>query len=199
MRGFTLVELMVTIAIFTSVMTIATGALFSAQALNTKLQETQTILDEVNLSIQIMSRDIRYGSQFYCTNNETDPSAVVPGARHSCPYPTGFGALLFKPTDTLSGTTDSTQDRVAYFVSNGILYKTEYPYGGTPQTYQITSQDIHINTLMFYVVGAENSSTDYNQPLITFVVSGVTIPTKPSIQPVDFNVELSVSARGLDN
>jgi prepilin-type N-terminal cleavage/methylation domain-containing protein len=34
MRGFTLVELLVTMAIFISVITIATGALYSAQAVN---------------------------------------------------------------------------------------------------------------------------------------------------------------------
>ncbi len=198
-RGFTLIELMVTIAIFTSVMTIATGALFSAQAINTKLQETQTILDEVNLSIQIMSRDIRYGSQFYCTDNQVDSNAITPGARNSCPYPTGRAALLFKPTDIVTGTTNESKDRVAYFLTNGILYKTEYPFGATPKTYQITSQDIRVDTLKFYVTGAEDVSIDSNQPIVTFVISGVTVPTRANIQPVRFSLQLSVSSRGLDD
>jgi prepilin-type N-terminal cleavage/methylation domain-containing protein len=198
-RGFTLVELMVTIAIFTSVMTIATGALFSAQAINTKLQETQTILDEVNLSIQILSRDIRYGGQFYCTDNQLDSSGVVPGARNSCAYPNGRVAILFKPTDILTGTTNSSKDRVAYFLTNGILYKTEYPFGGTSKTYQITSQDIRIDTLKFYVTGAGDITVDSDQPIITFIISGVTVPTRANIQPVRFSVQLSVSSRGLDD
>jgi prepilin-type N-terminal cleavage/methylation domain-containing protein len=196
LRGFTLVELMVTMAIFTSVITIATGALFSAQAVNTKLQETQTILDEVTLSIEVMSRDIRYGSSFYCTNNPTDQAGLALSARRDCPYPTGYGAVMFKPAMGLRTTTDQTKDRVVYYLSAGVLYKTEYPYGSSPVTYQMTSQDIHIDTLSFYVYG---SATDADQPVVTISISGTTIPSRKNVQPIPFSVQLSVSERGIDN
>lgn len=207
-KGFTLIELLVTMAIFINVITIATGALYSAQAVNTRLEQTQTVLDGVNLATEVIVRDIRYGSNFYCDNSLSVPTPV-PTLRKSCPYASGGGNILvFKPTTPLVGSTDPTADRVAYYLSNGILYKNEYPSGGTMKTYQITASNVSIGTLAFYATGLNSSlgspSVDYastadnNQPLITLIISGVTIPQKKSVQPVTFSLETSASSRTLD-
>lgn len=207
-RGFTLIELMVTMAIFLNVITIATGALYSAQAVNSRLEQTQTVLDGVNLATEVIVRDIRYGSNFYCDSSPSIPTPI-PTLRKSCPYNTGGGNILvFKPTVALAGTTDSNLDRVAYYLSNGVLYKDEYPSGGTMKTYQITASNVSIGTLAFYATGLNSSigapSVDYasvsdlNQPLITLVISGVTIPQKKSVQPVTFSLQTSASSRTLD-
>ncbi len=203
-RGFTLVELIVAVGIFTSVITIATGALFSAQAVNAKLEQTRVILDGVNLAAEIMSRDIRYGSNFHCTNNKSDPTYLL---RKSCAHPTGNSVLLFKPSIALPGSTDSLQDRIAYYLVDGVLYRDEMPYGALVRTSQVTSIDADVEDLTFFVVGANSSSgnsddgslSDYDQPLITFTLSGVTVPTRAITQPVRFSVQTSVSSRGLDN
>lgn len=207
-HGFTLIELMVTMAIFINVVTIATGALYSAQAVNTRLEQTQTVLDGVNLATEVIVRDIRYGSNFYCDNNASVPTPV-PTLRKSCTYATGGGNILvFKPTSALSGTTNANQDRVAYYLSSGVLYKNEYPSGGAMRTYQITASDVSIGRLAFYATGLNSSlgdpSIDYgsvsdtNQPLITLIMSGVTIPKKKTVQPVTFSIETSASSRTLD-
>jgi hypothetical protein len=89
--------------------------------------------------------------------------------------------LVFRPSSSLAGTTDHSQDRVVYYLSNGIIYKSEYPFGGSSKTYQITTQDVTVNNLAFYVKGTKNSldsPTDYNQPVVTIVIAGVTIPLK---------------------
>lgn len=199
MRGFTLIELMVTAALFITVITIATGALFSAQAINIKLQETQAILDEMNLSVQMISKDIRYGSQFYCSSDPEDSAAKAPEARNSCAYPSGGTAVFFRPPTALAGTTDATKDRAVYFINNNTLYKTEYPFGGAPQTYPITSQDVKIESFEAYITGAETSPANLNQPLITFTVTGVTVPRALNVKKVHFSLQQSVSPRGLDN
>lgn len=203
-QGFTLIELMVTMAIFISVMTIAVGALFSAQVVNTRLEQTQAILDGVNLATEVIVRDIRYGSNFYCDTSIPFPMTAV---RKGCIYPAVGNVLIFRPTLSLAGSTNETLDRVAYYLSNGVLYKDEYPYGGTTRTYQITSTDVNIQTLAFYATGLNSTTgssdyaslSDYNQPLITMVISGVTIPTKKTVQPVTFSVQTSGSSRALDN
>ncbi len=207
-KGFTLIELLVTMAIFINVITIATGALYSAQAVNTRLEQTQTVLDGVNLATEVIVRDIRYGSNFYCDNSSSVP-LPVPTLRKSCPYSAGGGnVLVFKPTTALAGTTNQNADRVAYYLSNGVLYKNEYPSGGTMRTYQVTASNVSIGTLAFYATGLNSSlgtpSVDYgslsdnNQPLITLVISGVTIPQKRSVQPVTFSLQTSASSRTLD-
>lgn len=199
-KGFTLIELMVSMAIFTSVAVIAVGALFSAQAINERLEQTQNILDGVNLSTEMIVRDVRYGSIFYCTTGSAVPEPV-PSTRLDCEYPDGGSVLVFRPNLGLSGTTDQSQDRVAYYLSNNVLYKNEYPYGAASRTYQITSNDVRINSLAFYVKGAASSldaSPDYNQPVITLVLAGVTVPQKASQLPVSFTIETTASSRTLD-
>ncbi len=115
--------------------------------------------------------------------------------------------LIFRPTIALSGTTNQNLDRVAYYLLNGVLYKDEYPYGTSKRTYQITATDVNVQTLSFYATGLNTTTggsdyaatSDYNQPLITMIISGVTIPRKKTIQPVKFSVQTSASSRALDN
>ncbi len=203
-RGFTLIELLVSMAIFISVITIATGALFSAQVVNTRLEQTQAVLDGVNLATEVIVRDMRYGASFYCDTSIPFPMTTV---RKSCEYPTGGTVLIFKPTVSLAGTANHNLDRVAYYLSGGVLYKDEYPSGGTTRTSQITASDVNIQKLSFYATGLNSTAgtvdyagaSDYNQPLITMVISGVTIPRKKTTQPVTFSVQTSASSRALDN
>lgn len=203
-QGFTLIELLVVMALFMSVLTVAVGALFSAQVVNTRLEQTQAVLDGMNLATEVIVRDIRYGSNFYCDTTIPQPMTTL---RKGCAYPGGGTVLIFKPQIALNGTTNQKLDRVAYYLSNGMLYKDEYPYGSSMRTYQITASDVTISTLAFYANGLNTTLgtsdygnvTDYNQPLVTMVISGVTIPKKKTIQPVTFSVQTSGSSRALDN
>lgn len=199
LRGFTLIELLVTMAIFITIITIATGALFSAQAINVKLEQTQVILDEVNLAMEVMVRDVRYGTTFYCT---TSLPGTIPANRQSCGSE-GGSVLLFRPAVQLTGSTDHIYDRVAYYVTNGVLFKSEYPYGGTSRTLQMTSSSVSVSKLNFFDRGVYSASgaggNDLNQPLITVVLAGATVPLKPNVPPVSFSVQTSASSREIDN
>jgi prepilin-type N-terminal cleavage/methylation domain-containing protein len=213
-RGFTLVELLVASSIFSSVLIIAVGALFSAQTINTRIQESQIILDGVNLATEVISRDIRYGSDFHCANATPTPITAL---RLGCAYPTGGSAIVFKPPTKLAGSATPSLDRVSYSVGevafNGtttrVIFRTEYPSGNVvgSRTYQVTPTDVDINSLVFYVHGANSSSgaidvggvIDYDQPIITMSISGITIPSKINVDPVTFNLQVTSSSRSLDN
>ncbi len=199
LRGFTLVELLISMAIFTSVITIATGALFSAQAINARLEQTQLILDGVNQAVEVMARDIRYGSDFHC--DTVIPSSSVPSNSVSCPYSNGGSVIVFKPAVPLSGSTLPDSDRISYYLSNGVIYKDEYKEGNISNkiTYQITPSDVNISNLSLYVNGAEDTTSgNLSQPLVTLVVYGLTTPARKNVQPVQFTVQTSISARALD-
>jgi hypothetical protein len=43
------------------------------------------------------------------------------------------------------------------------------------------------------------SAVDSNQPLISLVISGKTIPSDTKTEPVRFDITTGVSPRGLDN
>lgn len=202
-RGFTLVELLVSLALFTSIITIAVGALFSAQAVNVKLEQTQVVLDGVNLAVEVMTRDMRYGSIFYC--DTAMPSSLLI-SRRDCSYggSSGGNVLIFKPVIKLIGSADYSLDRIAYYLNNGIIYKDEYVEGmvSNKKTYQITASDVSIDTLTFFVTGSNTlqaSTPDFNQPLITVVISGTATSTKQTIPGEKFNLQTTVSSRRLDN
>ncbi len=200
LAGFTLVELLVSSAIFSSVIVIATGALFSAQAINTRLQQTHIILDGVNL----------YGSAFHCGDTYTEVNFEK---RKNCPLsisPVGTvgRALIFRPSDAVD-----VNDRDAYFIENNIIYKNSCIANGgacvwgTPA--QITGSNVRIDTLSFFVSGAntaygdtedDSSQTDTLQPVVTVIIGGTTLTAgTKTTQPVKFRVQSTSVARGIDN
>jgi type II secretory pathway pseudopilin PulG len=200
-KGYSLVEILVVLGLFSSIATLSLGALFNAQSINARLQETQIILDNVNLSTQTITRDIRFGTEFYCAT--TLPS-VVPTVRKNCTAKdtSGGAVLVFKPSDATNDL-----DRVAYYVKNGVLYKDVYPYLGSTTVLQMTSDDVNMSSLIFYVDGAQTSdgsnddanAIDYKQPFITMILSGITKPSKASTPPSAFDIQTSISPRELDN
>jgi prepilin-type N-terminal cleavage/methylation domain-containing protein len=212
--GFTLVEMLIVLGLFSFMMTLATGVLYTTQAINVKLQETQSILDNVNVSMDAMSREIRYGADFHCDTDwggEIGQTDIYKTLRKSCDYNEGHGGklLFFKPIDSSRDT-----DRVAYYASSTnegeVIMKDEY-FSVTPgvltNSYQITANDVKIKSLLFYVAGANSVSTvgadvgdvhDYVQPLITTTLSGETKPTMSNASSTKFIIQLSVSARSID-
>lgn len=199
-QGFTLVELLVATAVFIFVITLTTGALFSAQTLNVRLQQTQSIMDSLNLGVELMIRDIRYGSNFYCTSTVQNIAG-----KKSCPHSASGSqagsVLVLSPPVALKGSSNVATDRVIYFVANGILYKNEYPTGSSARTnIQITPNDVTVTAISFFVTGAESVlEGDTNQPVVTFSVHGATIPAKQSERPVEFNIETTVVPRAIDS
>ena len=208
-QAFTLVELLVVLGLFSGIATIALGSLANVQTINSHLQQNQSVLDNVNLSTQIVMRDVRFGSEFYCAISLPTLSLPIPRTRNSCIqggiYNSGNGGsvLIFEPADAATST-----DRVAYYLLQGVLYKNEY-YSGATNTLQITSNDVTITSLRFYVNGAqssdglsdEGSAFDYQQPLITMLVSGIAtaeLNTRKASSSA-FSLETTVSARSLDN
>lgn len=208
-KAFTLVEILVVIGLFSSISTLSLGALFNAQAINTRLQETQSILDNINLSVLSVSREVRFGTEFACVDTSIYMPTITDYLRypnimldhialpHNCAYTDNKSGnlLAFKKSDA-----ESSSDRTIFYVENGVLYKKDFPAIGNATLYQMTSNDVEIRTLTFYVEGAEPStSLDYKQPLVTMLLSGVTKPTSITNAPVEFNLEIILSSRQPDN
>jgi prepilin-type N-terminal cleavage/methylation domain-containing protein len=200
-KAFTLVEMLVVLGIFSFIMTLATGVLYTTQAVNVKLQETQAVLDNVSLSMETISRDIRYGADFHCGVSLDASNSHL---RKSCSYEQEGGSVLFfKPSGGIP-------ERVAYYASTtqygSVILRDEYMEGAT-STFQITANDVRIKSLIFYVSGANTASTlnedvdsihDFEQPVITLTISGETIPINERSSSTKFTMQSSVSPRELD-
>lgn len=73
-RGFTLVEIMVSLTIFSIVMVISVGTTLVMIDMNAKAQELYTANTNLSFAIDSMTRDIRTGQRIYCgpvVNNVT--------------------------------------------------------------------------------------------------------------------------------
>jgi len=63
-KGFTLIEIIVSVAIFVIVMTIAIGAVLSAVDANRKAQSISAVINNLNIAVEGMVRDLRTGKNY---------------------------------------------------------------------------------------------------------------------------------------
>ena len=73
-RGFTLVEMIVSLAIFSIVAVVALGALAKIIDANSKAQTLQAGINNLSFAMETMSREMRVGNKYDCL-----PSSNVPG------------------------------------------------------------------------------------------------------------------------
>lgn len=65
-RAFTLVEMMVSLGIFSIVSVVALGSLVRIITANQKAQSLQSAMTNINFALEAMSRDLRVGTSYHC-------------------------------------------------------------------------------------------------------------------------------------
>ena len=105
-RGFTLLEMIVSLGIFTVVAVIAVGALVRTVSLNRQAQTLQSSMNNISFALESMSRELRVASEIYCGGhseahsgvyNPQQSDSLVPQA---CPSPAGGAIIAFKSART---------------------------------------------------------------------------------------------------
>lgn len=182
MRGFTLIEMLVSVAIFTVVMTLSLSALLVMAESDRKAQTLKSVINNLNFSVESMSRAVRTGLNYHC-----DASVAPLDAPRDCTAQSAT-SLAFLAGD---GST------VVYCLGAGgscsaggaaILRSVN---GGTYAA--ITSPEVSITSLRFYVVGAPPGGS---QPKVTILLSGsVEVDADTTSQ---FNLQTSVTERVYD-
>ena len=76
-KGFTLVELIVSLGLFIVVVFIGVGALLSVVDVNRKAQAMRTAMDNLNLTMEEMSRELRMGTEYYCNPDLTTGAFIL--------------------------------------------------------------------------------------------------------------------------
>jgi len=180
-KGFTLIELMVSVSIFVIVMVISTGSILSVFDANRKSQTLRTVMDNLNLTMESMTRVIRFGTNYHCDVTVTNPALTSP---RDC----GSGASSIQVLAS-DGVT-----RVAYRLVNNKI--TRSINGGTE--YDLTSADMVITDLSFRVFGSPlyANGTDKFQPQVIIVIRGYA-GTKVSTRS-EFTLQTTVSQRAFD-
>ena len=185
-RGFTLVELIVSVGLFALVMLIATGAYFSLIALDRQARATNQVVGSLSFAMDTMTRGIRTGTNYQCTNIFDD--VYGNSSTGSC--------TSFSYSDTALNTV------VSYVLkANGTIGRCEGVAPGActdVNASALTDSSITIQKLSFYVRGAGNSAapTWQQQPHVTFVISG-RMPAGPN-KTVPFTIEQGSTQRLID-
>lgn len=179
-RGFTLIEMIVAIGVFAVAMTISVGAVLSISAAQKRAIAIQNVQDNIRFAIESMSKEARVGNQFQCLAAPVnDLRSISPNPR-SC---ASGGALI--------AFFNSRGERTGYQLRSGQIERWSET---NVAFFPITSQNVSIERLTFYVLGAE--AGDGLQPRILITAEG---KAQIKNQLIDVNLQITVSQRLLDS
>lgn len=210
-QGFTLIEMIVSLAIFGIVVTVSVGALLVLVASNQRLQGEQKIMTNLSFALDSMTREIRTGSSYYCfsslnldsrTSTTDLDTALANVAGQDCANGNNnglqyHGLAFFEGGDSISG---ATNNRILYFYDSAA--KTIYRRVGTAKQ-AIISSEINVTDVDFFVTGSEDlninlptdPTIDTNQPTVTIYIKASENSDGSGKQ---FEVQTTVTQRTLD-
>jgi prepilin-type N-terminal cleavage/methylation domain-containing protein len=174
--GFTLVELMVSLTVFSVVMLISTGVLLVMIDVNAKGQALYSSYSNLTFALDSMTREIRTGRNYYCGSNWPVDEVVT----RDCD---GEGLIVF----------DRGWDgeRVGYRLQDG---RIEQRIGEAGGWFPITAVEVLVSALDLTVEGTEDSDTE--QPYVDVRVAGEIY--NGLTEPTDFEISTRVIQRVLD-
>lgn len=174
--GFTLVEMIVGVFLFTVVMLVAVGALMSVMDANRRAQSTKSVMNNLNFALESMTREIRTGKEYSTT--------VLGGDTIDFLDKDGCGI-----TFTLSDTDDNKKNEIV----RSVAQKGECPKEGSSNV-PMTAPEVEISSLQFYAYGVDPG--DGVQPHVIIIVRGVAGVSARTRVP--FNLQTFVTQRFLD-
>lgn len=186
-RGFTLIEMMVAVTIFTIVMMVSAGAILSIVEANRKAQSLKSVINNLNFTLETISRNIRVGTNYRCMDlaGSGIPNSNL-GIAQDCPN--GGNVIAFESQDGNPGT---SSDQLVYIFNAGGIFR-QIGSGGNTRV-RLTSDAVTIDLMRFTVSGVADG--DGEQPRVQMVVRG-----RAQVGGVEsvFNLQTSVTQRVLD-
>jgi len=172
-KGFTLIEVIVSLSVFTVVLFIATTSLLSIVDADRRARSTRILIDNLNLTFDDMTRNIKTGSRYYCGSPDT-------GGTGDCV--SGGNSLFFTSQDgTRMSYTFDNEDHSVFRTTGAV-------------TDQITSSEFEVDNLKFFVSGSDSYfSGDRKQPKVTLVIEG-SLGTDASVK-----IQSAITQRAYDN
>jgi prepilin-type N-terminal cleavage/methylation domain-containing protein len=181
-KGFTLLEMIISVGVFTVIMTIIVGALLVVSDTFHKTRSLRTAMENVSLAMEGMIKKIRTGTNYDC-------NAATP-ARDNC-----SGGLVPGNAFQFTGS-DGKLFRYRWNSSEESIEVSTFPLGGSWSTYYpVTAPEIKITNFKIYLYGTGNNQI---QDYIIMTITGYTdVPGKPQSE-TEFSLQTVVSKRVLD-
>lgn len=214
-KGFTLIEIIVAVSIFTIVMLVTMGALLTLNDSSRKAQALRTVIDNLNFAVEDMSRKIRTGDIYRCFPSDLsagedfiDEGENLKIAR-DCPSLGGSAISLktqeIEPAPPALG---GTPVWVAYIfrvneeTGIGSIVQRRAPVGNDnipdlpiETEAPITSPEVDIDTMEFRVIGTNKNNNPRTQPMVIVNISG-TVNLKKERLRTNFSLQTAISRRG---
>jgi prepilin-type N-terminal cleavage/methylation domain-containing protein len=196
--GFTLVEMIVSLTLFSVVITISIGALLSLIGSNDQLRSEQTVMTNLAFALDSMTREIRTGSYYNCGPSVSNLDTATYNqdglgtTTEDCLGVNNRGLSFIEGGDSITGV---ARNRIAYYfddTNNRIMRRV----GGGPsnQSQSMTADDIHIEDMRIWVTSSDTlSSGDTRQPTVT-----IFIEARESATGESYYVQTTVTQRSLD-
>lgn len=179
MRGFTLIELVVSVGLFMVVVTIAMAAYLSLITLDRKARALNDVVTNLSFVVDTMSRSIRTGTTYSCNGGT------------NCWGGTGGSMFSF---------VDENGNPVTYILKSDGSIGTCVGIGScTPTSASaLTDSRISISNLRFFAQGIGTTGADKPvQPRVVFTMTGTITPEQNAV-PISFTLQSSATERYLD-
>ncbi len=175
--AFTLVEMMVAVALFSVVMLVSVGSLLSLIDASKRAQGIQSVMNNLNVALDGMVRSMRMGRNYEIENQYT--LRFTPFGK-----PTEKWTYYFRE-ETPAGSPEP----------RGRLYKRYTVEGIGMVDVPLTAQEVDIDSVQFYVTGT--IPNDNLQPRTMMIVRGKAGYETPKTTTY-FNIQASATQRLLD-
>ncbi len=178
-------EMLVAVALFSIVMLVAVGSLLALVGVDKKVQSIQSVMDNLNITLDGMVRNIRMGSNFHCGAGNYQTT-------HDCVN--GDVIFSFEPY----GNSPADPPTIYYYnVSDKRLYRSLD--GILADAQPITAPEVSIDSFTFYVAGSDRGCTvipcNTVQPKVVMIAKGTAGADKAK---TSFHVQVTAVQRLLD-
>lgn len=187
-RGFTLIEMLVSVALFIIVMVVALGALLAMSQSDRKAESLKVVINNLSSAFDSMSRTIRTGKNYHCGTSGT---LTTP---QSCTSGDTWFTFLQSDNNTLTvycfDSTAQQMRRYTTTMANASDLSNHTTCVSTDtQLVPLTSPEMKIKSMSFYVT----DPTVGHQPKVTILMQGHVDVT--ATQSTELKLQTSVTQR----
>jgi prepilin-type N-terminal cleavage/methylation domain-containing protein len=191
-NGFTLIEMMVAIAVFSIVMVMAMGALLNVIDSNNKARSIKTAINNISFALEGISKDVRMGTDYACGDGGNTVEEDCTG---------GVDTISFKSSKTTGG--GDPYVYYQYIITGGVgQMQSCLSSAGistcTGSYSPLTSSELTLDSVKFYVLGVTHSkdpAVTRTQPRVIIVIKGVAGYKEKTKTTFDLQTGISQTSR----
>jgi prepilin-type N-terminal cleavage/methylation domain-containing protein len=196
-KGFTLIELMVSVAIFTIVATISLGALLAMAQADTKSENISSVVNNLNAALESMTRNIRTGYDYHC-GSFSGGDCLSGDSYFKFTGPSGVDIIYKFDNSSACNQTTAVKGCILRSVNGGTFLPI------TPPEVIIVEPVTSVAGLKFFLRGSApyiptsiGGSSDMIQPNV--IISVIGYIDLPNEQRSEFRIQTSATQRLYDH